>query len=583
MQQTSDSHDSPSVGEVLSFAELQAGDPHVLSSPKALEAPVNWVHVLTGPSAISLLDGGELILTTGAGWPQDSPSIKTLAKALVRAGVVAIVLELGQHFNEIPQALIDECEAQDVALISLNKEVRFVQITQRVHKRILAAQNESLEARDKVHQMLTELGLKRSPVDFMIAQMAVLMGAPVVLENIAGEVIAWAAPENNLSANEVLRGWNGSRSSTNHTPDPHISFEVDDAQPENSAQKDDYARPERVAVEARGKRWGTLTALPGPAHPAGRRTVLELGAFALALGRLSDPDGDEWLRLTSKQLIDTLLSGRYRNDIDLETQLAASGLPISDRDLMAVSLTGLHDFGAHLSLERAVIETALRRAVSPEGKVLITDTPEWFNDQTSTANGISILALVSLPRGDERTKTKPETNSMPTFASALARELDMLVPMATPGAWRVHLSIGVTGHGVAGLLASAEGVKEAGPLPAWGEIGRVSVQLAANQPLTYLLRSFAGSPALQTFVTEQLGPLIEYDKKRGSGYHGDLLLVLAAYLAHPNNRSQAAKEARLSRSVFYARLELIEDLLGVELDSGDTIASLAVALKAHRI
>ena len=57
--------------------------------------------------------------------------------------------------------------------------------------------------------------------------------------------------------------------------------------------------------------------------------------------------------------------------------------------------------------------------------------------------------------------------------------------------------------------------------------------------------------------------------------------VLAAYLAHPTNRSRAAQRARLSRSVFYQRIALIEELLGVDLADGETIAALTVALLAR--
>ena len=34
-------------------------------------------------------------------------------------------------------------------------------------------------------------------------------------------------------------------------------------------------------------------------------------ATALALGRLADPDGDDWARLGRRRLMDALLGGRY--------------------------------------------------------------------------------------------------------------------------------------------------------------------------------------------------------------------------------------------------------------------------------
>ena len=81
----------------------------------------------------------------------------------------------------------------------------------------------------------------------------------------------------------------------------------------------------------------------------------------------------------------------------------------------------------------------------------------------------------------------------------------------------------------------------------------MTVQLAAQRPLAYLVRGLAGIPELQEFAETLLEPLLEHDRGSGAGHSGDLTLVLAAYLSHPTNRSLAAQQARLSRSVFYQR------------------------------
>src|SRR5690606_31970862 len=92
-----------------------------------------------------------------------------------------------------PEAMIRSCDAWDVPLFVLHREVRFVQITQRVHQHILSAQTEALRAREDVHKMLTELGLNRSPVDYVVEQLAATLGCPVVLEDSAYRVVAFAA------------------------------------------------------------------------------------------------------------------------------------------------------------------------------------------------------------------------------------------------------------------------------------------------------------------------------------------------------------------------------------------------------
>ncbi|MFD1201111.1 PucR family transcriptional regulator [Leucobacter albus] len=547
----------PSIGDVLGIAELQAGAPELVTGEAGLERRVRWAHVVAGREAPALLDGGELVLTTGAGWPTargGATGLGAFVETLIDADPAGIVFELGTHFEAAPEELSEACVARGIPLIVLHRVVRFVQITQRVHQRVLAAQNEALEARAEVHAMLTELGLNRSPVDYVVDRIAATLGAPVVLEDAGHRVVAWSGGDAT-----VLERW--------AAPDPRQQG-AEPPLPEGAT---------RVPVEAQGTRWGSLTALPGPPHAAGRATVLELGAFALALARLADTGGDTWLDFGSKRLFDAVLSGRYTGERELASQLAAAGLPLAGRVLVGATLTGTGDFGAHESLETAILQTALRRAVAPEASVLLAPA------DGELAGPRTLLALMSFPAADPRLG-RGHTAQQHPLAARLAHELGMMLPEQTPRSWRAHLSIGVTATRPRALISSLERAA------AGGAAGRssqgdswVTVQLAAERPLAYLVRGLAGIPELHEFAETLLDPLLDHDRAPGTGHTGDLVRVLGAYLAHPTNRSLAAQRARLSRSVFYQRLALIEELAGVDLTDGETVAALTVALLARGV
>ena len=553
----------PSVRDVLGIPELATGAPELVTGDIGLDRGVRWAHVVAGSEAPALLDGGELVLTTGAGWPgpeDDGAALDAFVATLVGADPAAIVFELGTRFEEAPPSLVAACSASGIPLIVLHRVVRFVQITQRVHQRVLAAQNEALEARAEVHAMLTELGLNRSPVDYVVDRIAETLGSPVVLEDAGHRVVAWSGADA-----AVLDHW----AREHGAGAGESAAEIGAALPEDGA---------RVPVEAQGSRWGWLTALPGPPHPAGRETVLELGAFALALARLADADGETWLDLGSKRLFDAALSGRYSGERELASQLAAAGLPVEGRVLLGATLAGTGEFGAHVSLERAILSTALRRAVAPEGRVVLAPAP------AGVAGPRTLLALLSFPAADPRLAPGHSPEPHP-LAERLAHELGMMLPETTPPGWRAHLSIGVAATRPRALISSLERVAAGSPAPgsprAGGPRGRVTVQLAEERPLAYLVRGLAGTPELQEFAAATLDPLVSHDAATGPGHTGDLLRVLAAALAHPSNRSLAAQRARLSRSVFYQRIALIEELLGVDLSDGETIASLTVAMLAQ--
>lgn len=598
----------PTVADALAIPELVEGEPELVAGRAGLDRAIRWAHVVAGREAAALLDGGELVLTTGAGWPEERgepAELDALVSELVDSEPAAIVFELGTRFDEAPTPLVRACEAAGVPLIVLHRIVRFVQITQRVHQRVLADQREALEARAEVHAMLTELGLNRSPVDYVVDRIAATLGAPVVLEDAGHRVVAWSGPESS-----VLEPWaEAQRGPLALAPSP----------PEGST---------RVAVEAQGTRWGSLTALPGPDHPAGRETVLELGAFALALARLADREGDQWIELGSKRLIDAVLEGRYSGERELANQLEAAGLPLEGRVLVGATLTGVGDFGASDPLEAAVLGSALRAAIGRAGRVLIsagTGSETGSSSTGSSSTGSSVAAigrvLESSDRGDRANRAGRAARhgavgrtllallSLPVSANGsperelgerLANELEARLPTDTPPSWCAELSLGVQATRPQALIASLEGAvaasrarrSDASP-HGLGEAlgarstasrfshGRVIVQFAEQRPLAYLIRGLAGAPALQEFAADTLDPLLAHDRASGTGHSGDLERVLAAYLAHPTNRSLAAQRARLSRSVFYQRIALIEELLGVDLADGETIAALTVALLAR--
>ena len=65
----------PTVAEVLALDPVRSGAPRVLAGTEGLTAPVRWVHVIELAQAAHLLRGGELVLSTGIGLPDDAAGL----------------------------------------------------------------------------------------------------------------------------------------------------------------------------------------------------------------------------------------------------------------------------------------------------------------------------------------------------------------------------------------------------------------------------------------------------------------------------------------------------------------------------
>lgn len=484
------------VADVLAEPVLQAGAPELIVGGSALDAAVRWVHVSDSAGVARLLDGGELLLSTGAGWPTAAAELRAFAQGLHQAGVAGIVVELGSGQARIPDAVVEVCAERGLALIALTSEVKFVAVTETVHRALIAAQTMALRERQHLHELFTALSLRGAPADVVVAETARALGAPVVLENLAREVIA------------------------------HETLRMPVAQALGMLRSAD-----RVPVQARGVRWGTLLALPGPAHPAGRLTVLEQGATALAFGCLADGGDSEWSLLAQRGLIDDLLGARFASPDDIEARLATSGFLLAGRHCHGIVARGTEP-AVHLAHRAAQAGVAV----------------------VAARVGDDDVALLSLPA------------SVPLSDALVA---SLVGPDRT-------VFVGPPAEEVLGLLASLRAARDLAASDR--SDGGPRVRRVDDRPLERFVASLRDDHRLLAHSERMLAPLVAYDRER----RGDLLDVLAALVAHPGNRSAAAAASHLSRSVFYQRLTLIGDLLDVDLDDGETLAALHLALLAKR-
>jgi hypothetical protein len=139
---------------------------------------------------------------------RDGPTIPggwRCSSQLAEVGAAGIVLELGAHYRYVPAVLADAARSADIALIVLHREVKFVTITEAVHRRIIADQTAALEARDAVRTLFTGLALRGAPTEFIVEQVGLTLAAPVVLESVGHEVVV--AHVGGATETRTLRDW----------------------------------------------------------------------------------------------------------------------------------------------------------------------------------------------------------------------------------------------------------------------------------------------------------------------------------------------------------------------------------------
>lgn len=526
----------PTVRDILHLPVMSDALAEVVAGHDRLDTPVRWAHVNETLEAAKLLNGGELLLTTGVAWDARPARLESYIDELVRVGVAGLVVELGKKLAVVPPALSARCAARGLPLIVLHHEIKFVSVTEAVHVRIIADQTEALHARDELHTLFTGLSLRGSPADYIVRQIAHVLRSPVVLENLAHEVIASEGADE--ASGRTLSEWQTSS---------------------RAAHRGEREGWLVVPVEARGMRWGALVALPGEPHAAGRLAVLQQGAVALAIARLADGGADEWVRVAQQNLIDALIGRRFSTKSGIRARLEAAGLPVAGRALVGLTVS-VRPRGKPAAAPAAFASEGLRSDAAKKAATAIGASAVAGLGAAASARLVVCLSIAEATLLDD--------HRLERFARAYAEA-------AGVSANELVIGVGTVAPGLGGLLLSLQEAMELRVVDA-ARNGLV-IQRSENRPLLRLVTALRDDPRMQEHSQEMLRPLIDYDERRG----GDLMAVLAAVLTHPTSRTAAAAASHLSRSVFYQRLTTISELLGADLEDGETLAALHVALLAR--
>ncbi|TPG34912.1 PucR family transcriptional regulator [Mycolicibacterium hodleri] len=538
----------PTVREVLALPVLRAGAPEIVCGadrPETLDRPVRWVHVSDLADLSNLLEGGEMVLTTGQALA-DARRRDEYLPQLARAGAVAVVVELGLHVDEVPRSVRDVGSHLELPVVALHRPVRFVEVTEEVHRRIVAEQYAEVDYARRVHEAFTNLSMRRASVDEIIAAAADMLDTPIVLEDLNRQVVAFVRRAVPLT--ELLADWER-RSRLNSV----------------AGQGTWVARP----VGPYRQEWGRLVA------PRGRRedddadgrtvTTLERAAQALALHRMVEQDRTSLEMRAQSGLVDDLLRGRIRDEGEATARAHALGLrpaltyvPVTVRLRESASANQLL-----IQQRRGRTLDAVVHAIRSGGHSVLT---------ASRDDGQIDLLLALQPR----------TMHVGTAVAAGLDPEHVLGDVASAIRHGVLRVDGVSACVIGVGPESSRLVDAAGGLAESGHVAEVALAMPDERPfyraadvrLRGLIALIRTDPRVQAFAETELRGLLE---RRAT--HGDETFdLLAGFLEVGGNKAELAKRLHVSRPTLYSRLAAVERLLGVDLDDAESRTSLHVAM-----
>jgi purine catabolism regulator len=514
--------------ELLDLEVLRRGEARVLVGDDRLEQEIGWVHVGEIVDIAQYLSGGEVLLTAATGLAERRGNRRRYVRELADVGVLALIVELGRGFSEVPQEMVAEAEERGLVLVELQHEVPFVAVTQAAHTAIINEHHRILTRATEIGDAVGQLLLDGASLAGMLERLAELLGNPVVLEDEARHVVAFGRASTQMPP--LLRAWQAHSRRGHASQGRAASVQEADSEPPCAW----------CMVALRGETWGRLHVLAVDA-PIDTLTKLALGraASSVALHLLADRDAS-LNQAAQHSLIQDLTRESSFSGEDFAAR--ASGLGV-DLDGGLVLLV----IGADPGTADAEVD-AVRAAMRDAG---------WPGVLGSVDDQVVVVAAAHPPQGlisaTEDLAGRLSDAGLPLHVAVSRPTRTALLPRAYTEA-RTALAVG--------------------PRTGDGRVHRYD-DLVLHRLLAPLLQG----PELANFVEGELGELIAYDAE----HRAKLLHTLDAYLQHNGSKAATAEALHLQRRSVYYRLERIEKLLGRTIDSPSERVRLYVALRAREL
>ena len=539
------------VAAVLDLDVVRAGAPEVLAGGELLERPVRWVHVAELRNLADLLEGGELVLTTGLAFGDSAADAAEYLAGLEAAGAAAVIVELSGERAADAAALAAAAAVARLPVIRLHRQIRFVEVTEVVHRRIVAGQFEQVARAREVHEVFTMLSLQSAGVQEIVDRASQLLAAPVVLEDSSHLVVAFAPGP--VPPQDLLRDWQR-RSRAVHRSDQG-GGRSGGGSPATSG-----AEWLQTPVGLGSQQWGRLVmpGLPDSVEAAAEASmVLERAGQALSINRLTERDQAGLAQQAQAGLIHELRSPRVPDETEVQTRAQALGLKPSPAYLPLV----LHlDAGAGrdpMSMQRK--ERALLELLD---SVLSSTRNSALAAALQTGQ---VAVLLALPARLLEDSVLERICGVLAERSAAADE-----PLTwTAGAGRARSALS---DAAAGLDEAAHVAQTAGTMSG----GARRYFRSTDVRLRGLLALLREDPRAAAFADTELRGILE----EGAG---EDLALLQRFLECGGNKTELARRGYLSRPTLYSRLERLEERLGVSLDDPESRTSLHVAVLLRQL
>lgn len=516
----------------------------VIAGSKGLSRQVKWSHILEIQDFESLINGGELILTTGVGLQLDQPTQLKYVRRLIEKNAAGICIEIGTYFNEIPIELIELAEEHDFPMIVFEEIVKFVDITQDLHTHIINQHHQMLSQLDTLSRNFMGLSLTPNGILKILQELHNYFQQGVLF--ITDDSKSYYYPSEIGTLETSILEYLDHSPKTNHKDQRTFAL-----------HNDTFAL---MPVIGLGQTWGHLCLQMK--HPGSNEfffLILDRAALAIAQILLRNRTIEERRQNMEDEIVRNLMKGHTYEQDDIQTYLPST----SSNMYFRIFLIKM-DFPEVNIGEEDWEEVKLQRSM------LVRSLFKKHGFFPAVASGKTEISVISSFIATD--SIKEETDR---FSQIIQSIKDMKEQSFLDG--------NCCTFGISKVYKDINQVKD-------GYIEAKEVFKIQNSTITKtyfyedlgiyrLLLILKKSGSLESYINDYLKVIFNYDQKMESS----LFLTLCVYLECNGVKNEAADRLFIVRQTLYNRLEKLEFLLGENYLEPSNRLALEVAIKAHQL
>ncbi|MEW9697603.1 PucR family transcriptional regulator [Paenibacillus sp. SI8] len=504
-----------------------------IASREALARTVRWVHIMEVTQVGHLLNGNELILSTGIGWHDDEETSVSFLQQLIDCGASGLCIELGPYTRKHLDQLKAVALREHFPLIFFHEEVRYIDITQDLHSYFIHQHHKMVSELESLSTQLNQLLLSGKGLLPLLKLLHQTTQAQVAFFPLGAEA-QFVPALAKAKADSFYEQWIYGKIFNHPEVKSRLAHRPILALEHLFADLLLYAEQELSEFQ-----------------------VLALDRFATAIAQemMRTKYMEEKRRYKEDRWVIDWLRGKHslqeiRDYITaMKPSATWSRLIVCVFDMEA-NLEDVKDWEAML-----IQKTMVARAIfEGEGFYLLP---------TMRQNQVVFILLDQL-------STAAKERILRAVHRLQKTELQQEIPM-----FSALYGVGKELNDPTQAKASYETAQET--IIIQKDIGMLPVPFYHDLHVSKVIMSMKKSGLLDSFIDEYIGPVIKYDKEKNA----HLLKTLKVYLALSSSKQETAKELFVVRQTLYHRLDKITALLGEDFAQPQKRIAIELALHSY--